>query len=159
MRQQQARKTKPKPIPREDPFLEWLAWLMDESVRIGPWSIGLDGFLGLIPGFGDLTGAIVSSFIVSRALQSGISRGAVLRMVLNVGIDSLLGAIPFIGDLFDFAFKSNVRNLQIYREALRGDRVPVKDWSFVILVISIMLTMIAVPLMTMVYVVKMLFFR
>jgi uncharacterized protein DUF4112 len=132
---------------------------MDESVRIGPWSVGLDGFLGLIPGFGDLTGAIVSSFMISRALQSGISRGAVLRMVLNVGIDSLLGAIPFIGDLFDFAFKSNVRNLAIYREALRGDRQPVKDWSFVILVISIMLTMIALPLMTMVYVVKMLFFR
>jgi hypothetical protein len=136
-----------------------LAWLMDDSVKIGRWSVGLDGFLGLIPGFGDLTGAIVGSFIISRALQSGVSRGAVLRMVLNVGIDSLLGAIPFIGDLFDFAFKSHVRNLEIYREALRGDRMPVKDWSFVILVISIMLTLIALPLMTMVYLVKLLFFQ
>jgi hypothetical protein len=157
--QQRARKSRVKPLPKEDPLLEWLAWLMDDSVKIGRWSVGLDGFLGLIPGFGDLTGAIVGSFIISRALQSGVSRGAVLRMVLNVGIDSLLGAIPFIGDLFDFAFKSNVRNLEIYREALRGDRMPVKDWSFVILVISIMLTLIALPLMTMVYLVKLLFFQ
>jgi len=79
--------------------------------------------------------------------------------VLNVGIDSLLGAIPFIGDLFDFAFKSNIRNLAIYREALSGDRMPVKDWSFVILVMSIMLALIALPLMTMVYVVRLLFFQ
>jgi len=157
--QQRARKVRPKPLPKEDPFLEWLAWLMDDSVKLGRWSIGLDGFLGLIPGFGDLTGAIVSSFIISRALQSGVSRGAVLRMVLNVGIDSLLGAIPFIGDLFDFAFKSNIRNLAIYREALSGDRMPVKDWSFVILVMSIMLALIALPLMTMVYVVRLLFFQ
>ena len=47
-------------LPKEDPLLEWLAWLMDESIPIGPWKVGLDGSLGLIPGVGDMTGAGVS---------------------------------------------------------------------------------------------------
>jgi hypothetical protein len=129
---------------------------MDESIRLGRWSIGLDAILGLIPGFGDLTGSVVSSFIIARAMQSGVSRGAILRMVINVGVDALLGAIPLIGDLFDFAFKANVRNLEIYREAVRGDRAPVKDWGFVILVATLLLVFIALPLMTMVYVLNLL---
>src|SRR4051812_34076993 len=92
---------------KEDPFIEWLAWLMDESVRIGPWAVGLDGFIGLIPGIGDMAGAAVSSLIIIRAMKLGIPKSAILRMVLNVGLDSLAGSVPFFGDLFDFAFKSN----------------------------------------------------
>src|SRR5438552_7279645 len=88
----------------EDPFIEWLAWLMDNSIRIGPWAIGLDGFLGLIPGIGDMAGAAVSAVIVLRAMQSGVPKSAVLRMLINVGLDSLAGSIPLVGDIFDFAF-------------------------------------------------------
>src|SRR5216117_2410115 len=87
----------------EDPVIEWLAWLMDDSIRIGPWGIGLDGFIGLIPGVGDMAGAAVSAVIIARAMKSGIPKSAVMRMVVNVGLDSLVGAVPFFGDLFDFA--------------------------------------------------------
>ncbi|MFM5893096.1 MAG: DUF4112 domain-containing protein, partial [Novosphingobium sp.] len=40
------------------------------------------------------------------------------RMAGNVGIDSLVGAVPVAGDLFDFAFRSNTRNLKIIRKHL-----------------------------------------
>jgi hypothetical protein len=40
------------------------------------------------------------------------------RMIGNVGIDALLGAIPLVGDLFDFAFRSNSRNLKLIRRHL-----------------------------------------
>ena len=40
------------------------------------------------------------------------------RMAGNVGIDSLIGAVPLAGDLFDFAFRSNTRNLRIIRRHL-----------------------------------------
>src|SRR5205823_8478982 len=34
-------------------------------------------------------------------------------MAAHVGIDTLIGALPLIGDLFDFAWKSNARNVRL----------------------------------------------
>jgi hypothetical protein len=150
--QQRRRRPNPRDLGLdEDPFLEWLAWLMDRSVRIGPWSVGLDGFLGLIPGVGDITGGAVSAFIIARAMQVGVPRGAIVRMVINVAIDSLLGAIPLVGDIFDFAFKANVKNVEIYRQALRGHRDPVRDWSFIIVVFLILAAVVALPIVGLIY--------
>jgi hypothetical protein len=141
----------PREYREEDPFIEWLAWLMDESIRIGPWSVGLDGFIGLIPGIGDVAGAAVSSLIIARAMQSGIPKSAILRMVLNVALESLAGAVPFFGDLFDFAFKANMYNLRIYREAMRGERQPIRDWLFVFLVFAILFLAVVLPIAGLVY--------
>lgn len=140
-----------KNVPQEDPLLGWLAWLMDESIAIGPWKIGLDGFVGLIPGVGDMAGATVSAVIILRAAQSGIARSAVIRMVINVAVDSLLGSLPLFGDIFDFAYKSNVLNVQIYREALRGERRPVKDWAFILLIAVILFVILSLPLIGLFY--------
>ena len=42
--------------------------------------------------------------------------GVVLaRMVVNTVVDLVVGAIPLIGDAFDFIFKSNTRNLALFR--------------------------------------------
>jgi hypothetical protein len=41
---------------------------MDGAIRIGPWSIGLDPLIGLVPGIGDIIGALVSMVIVVRGL-------------------------------------------------------------------------------------------
>ena len=101
--------------PRRGAGQDWM--MMDECIRIGPWSIGLDGIVGIVPGIGDMAGGLVGLFIVARALQQGIARSAVTRMVINVGLDTLVGSIPFVGDIFDFAWKSNVRNVEIYKEA------------------------------------------
>ena len=142
---------RPKRYIEEDPFIEWLAWLMDNSIRIGPWRVGLDGFIGLIPGIGDMTTAAVSALIIARAMKSGIPKSAVMRMVVNVGLDSLAGAVPIFGDLFDFAFKSNTYNLQIYRETIRGERQPVKDWFFVLFISLILLVIVLLPIIGLIY--------
>jgi hypothetical protein len=135
----------------EDPLIEWLAWLMDNSIRIGPLSLGLDGFLGLIPGIGDMAGAAVSSLIIVRAMQAGIPKSAVMRMVMNVALDSLAGAVPLFGDVFDFAFKSNTYNVQIYRESIRGERKPLRDWAFIAMVSAILLAIVLLPLVALIY--------
>ena len=141
---------------KEDPLLEWLAWLMDESIEIGPWKIGLDGLLGLIPGIGDMAGASISMVIIARAMQAGISRSAITRMLINVAVDSLLGALPLFGDIFDFAWKSNVWNVEIYREALRGERRPVKDWAFILFVAVVLLVILLLPLIGLIYLARIL---
>jgi Domain of unknown function (DUF4112) len=135
----------------DDALLEWLAWLMDESIAIGPWKIGLDGLVGLIPGVGDMAGAAVSAVIILGAAQRGIPRSAVIRMVINVAIDALLGSLPVFGDIFDFAYKSNTRNIQIYRETLVGERRAVKDWAFIALVALVLLVILLLPLIGLIF--------
>ena len=146
----------PREYREEDPLIEWLAWLMDESIHIGPWSIGLDGFLGLIPGIGDMAGAAVSALIIALAMRGGIAKSAVIRMIINVALDSLVGAVPFLGDIFDFAFKANIYNLEIYREAMRGQREPMRDWLFILFVSLILMMIVVLPLVGLIYLTKLL---
>lgn len=127
---------------------------MDTSIGIGPFTFGLDALIGLIPGLGDLLSSMVSAVLVVRAMQAGVHRAAIMRMVLNIGIDTLVGAIPIAGDLFDVAWKSNVRNLKIYQQSLSGDRAPLKDWGFVALVIVILLLIIALPVFGLLYILQ-----
>ena len=144
-------KRKPKLYLEEDPLIEWIAWLMDNSIRIGPWSTGLDAVIGLIPGIGDIAGGAVSAIMIARAMQNGVPKSAVLRMVINVGVDSLVGAIPLVGDVFDFAYKSNTYNLQIYRESIRGQREPIRDWLFIAFVMLILLVIVLIPIIGLIY--------
>jgi hypothetical protein len=120
------------PLPRErDPFVEKIAWAMDGLIPIGRWSIGLDAIVGLIPGLGDIIGACIGMLIVLRAVQAGVPRVAIARMVTNIAIDTLVGAIPFLGDAFDFVYKSNLKNLRIYEDALRRRRGgAARHWGF-----------------------------
>ena len=124
---------------------------MDNSIRVGPLSLGLDGVLGLIPGIGDMAGAAVSSLIIIRAMKAGIPKSAVMRMLINVALDSLAGTVPFFGDIFDFAFKSNTYNLQIYRETIRGERQPLRDWVFIGFVSFLLLIIVLLPVIGLIY--------
>jgi hypothetical protein len=145
---------KPRPYIQEDPLIEWLAWLMDESIPLGPWKVGLDGIVGLIPGIGDVATAAVSIVIIARAMQSGIPKSAVMRMVINVGLDAIAGSVPLFGDIFDFAFKSNIYNLHIYRESIRGDREPIRDWLFTVFVFLILIGLLMLPIVGLLYLTK-----
>jgi hypothetical protein len=77
--------------------------------------IGLDSILGLVPVVGDVITASMGAWMVWEARNLGMSKFHLLRMAANVGVDTAIGAIPLIGDLFDFAFRSNSRNLRILR--------------------------------------------
>jgi hypothetical protein len=109
---------------RRDPFAEKIAWVMDGLIPIGRWSIGLDSIIGLIPGLGDIAGALIGMLIVLRAVQAGIPRIVIARMMTNIAIDTFIGAIPLLGDAFDFLYKSNAKNLRIYEEALNAGHNP-----------------------------------
>ena len=133
-----------------DPVVEQIAWLMDRSIPIGPYRIGLDGILGLLPGGGDFIGVLVSGVIVARAMKAGLPKSAIARMMTNIAIDAVIGAVPVIGDLFDFAFKANVRNLEIFRSATARRREPLKDWVFVAGIAFVFLAILAIPVIVVV---------
>jgi hypothetical protein len=140
--------------PFDDPLSEQLAWLMDSSIGLGRFSIGLDALVGLIPGLGDVLTTMVSVLIVGRAMQNGVPRAAILRMLLNLGIDTVVGSVPIVGDFFDAAYKANIKNMRIYRESLSGTRAPLKDWAFIAFVAVILLIMIVLPLLGLLYIVQ-----
>lgn len=131
---------------RQDPWIEQLAWLMDSSIGIGRYSIGVESLLGFVPGLGDAAGAVISMLIVQRAVRAGVPRVAVARMMANIAIDSLLGTVPLIGDLFDLGFKANVRNVRIYNEYIDAARVTnVRHWLFFAALAALVLAIAAVP--------------
>ena len=92
-----------------------LARVLDTAVGVPgtPIRVGLDAVLGLVPGGGDFVAAALGGYIVLTAVRRGAPSTVVWRMLANIGIDALVGSIPIIGDLFDVAYKSNVRNVEL----------------------------------------------
>ena len=80
--------------------------------------IGLDAIIGLIPVVGDLVTTAMGAWLVWEARNLGMSKFQLTRMAANIGIDTAVGAIPLVGDLFDFAFRSNTKNLRIIKRYL-----------------------------------------
>lgn len=99
--------------------LRALSRLLDSAIRLpGGFRVGLDGIIGLIPGFGDLAGSVASSYIIIESARLGASTSTLLRMVLNVLVESVVGLIPFLGDLFDIVWKANEKNMALMERQL-----------------------------------------
>jgi hypothetical protein len=92
-----------------------LAHLLDDGIRIPVLGgrFGLDAVIGLIPGLGDFSGAILSSYVVLLGARLGAPKSVILRMIGNVAVDTIGGSVPLLGDLFDVGFKSNLRNVAL----------------------------------------------
>jgi hypothetical protein len=108
--------------------LEQLARLLDSSFRIPGTSfqMGLDSLIGLIPGIGDTTGGIVSTYIIWQAARMGVPKVVLMRMGINVVFDAILGTIPVVGDIFDIAFKANRKNVQLLNNYYQSPRAAVE---------------------------------
>jgi hypothetical protein len=97
-----------------------LARLLDSAIAIPGTGIrvGADALLGLVPGLGDVAGALLGGYLVLLAQRLGAPRAVILRMLGNVALDTIGGSVPIAGDLFDVAFRSNVRNVALLERAL-----------------------------------------
>src|SRR5262249_6932151 len=71
-------------------------------------TFGLDPILGFVlPGAGDLVGAVLGLYIVVIAIERRVSKVAIARMLINLGIDMIIGVVPVPGDAADILFKAN----------------------------------------------------
>lgn len=105
--------------------LRWLAWLLDDSLQIGRWRVGLDPLIGLVPGVGDAIGALLSFIVFYDAARLGLPTHVLWRMVGNIAVETLAGLVPLLGDAFDFVWKANARNIALverYYDPLRPER-------------------------------------
>lgn len=91
--------------------------LLDEVIGVPgtPIKVGLDPVIGLIPVVGDAVAAGVGAWVIAEAANFGVPRIVLGRMVLNLLVDLGIGAIPLLGDVYDLFFRSNSRNLELFR--------------------------------------------
>lgn len=133
--------------------LRSLAWLLDNSIPLpGGFRVGLDAVIGLIPGFGDAVGGLISAYLINEARMMGAPRSVLMRMTGNVLLETIIGAIPFAGDLFDAAYKANTKNLALLERyeldpagSRRSSRLFV--FGFSLLLILLVLLIVAIPVL------------
>lgn len=96
------------------------AELLDAAFRVPgtPFRVGVDAIIGLVPGAGDIAGAVMSAALIWQAARLGAPAGVLTRMLANVAIDALVGSVPLIGDLFDASYKVNLRNVAMLERHL-----------------------------------------
>ena len=118
-----------------EPLFKWLAYIMDEVIRVPgtQFRFGLDPLIGLIPGIGDTSSALVSAFALIQAVRLGVPKILLMRMALNILTNEVIGVVPVVGDAFSFWFKSNARNYEIIKHHRLGTSAPKRsDWLFVL---------------------------
>lgn len=101
-----------------DPLAAKLAHWLDSAFRVPGTQMrfGLDAILGLVaPGLGDVATGGLSTYLFLVALRRRVPLIVIAKMGVNVLLDVAIGAVPVLGDLFDFAWKSNERNLELIR--------------------------------------------
>ena len=106
--------------PRQLERLRGLTRLLDSAFQIPGtrYRVGLDALVGVVPGIGDVIGAVFSAFIVYQAARMGVSTATLVRMMGNVALDTIVGEVPLLGDVFDAGWKANTRNLALLESHL-----------------------------------------
>lgn len=111
------------------PLPAWARMLtraLDDLVRIPGTNqgVGLDALLGLFPGVGDTVTGLGSMALLVLALRERVPTVVLVKMLGNIGVDVLTGTVPVLGDLFDVAFRSNRRNLDLIEKHAHGKEQP-----------------------------------
>jgi hypothetical protein len=130
-----------------EPLFKWLALIMDEIIRVPGtnFRFGLDPLIGLIPGIGDTSSALVSAVALIQAVRLGVPKVLIARMAMNILVNEAVGVIPVIGDAFSFWFKSNTRNYEILRHHRLGSSPPrATDWLFVVGILVVLVVVVCV---------------
>src|SRR5438477_7131313 len=134
-----------------EPVFKWLALIMDEIVRVPgtKFRFGLDPLIGLIPGIGDTSSALVSAFALIQAARLGVPKILLARMSLNILVNEIIGIIPVVGDAFSFWFKSNARNYQIIKDHIASPSGVSRrsDWFFVIAILVVLFAIVGCGLL------------
>jgi hypothetical protein len=128
-----------------EPLFKWIAYFMDEVIRVPgtKFRFGLDPLLGLIPGIGDTSSALVSGIALVQAVRLGVPKVLLMRMALNILVNEIIGIVPVAGDAFSFWFKSNARNYEILKNHRLGANPPRRsDWLFVIGILALLVVIV-----------------
>jgi hypothetical protein len=131
---------------RELEWLERIAYWMDRRY--------LDPLLALLlPGVGDVIGALVGLFTVAVAIRLRAHPALIARMLIHLAADALLGCIPVIGPGIDFFYRAHTKNLELLRERDIWTSHPT-DSLVVVAALSLFLVALSLPVVIIVLLVR-----
>jgi len=87
--------------------VELVGRLSDSLVRLGPFSLGVDGVLSWIPGLGEIYSLGAGGFILAQGVRAEVPKSVLARCALILAIRTLGDAVPFAGPLFADAFTAH----------------------------------------------------
>lgn len=77
--------------------VEWIGRMSDGLVRVGPWSIGLDGVLSWIPGLGEAYSAGAAAFLLAQGVRAGVPIRTLALAGALMGGRTLITVVPLLG--------------------------------------------------------------
>jgi hypothetical protein len=81
--------------------------LSDNIVRIGPFSLGIDGVLSWIPAVGEIYSMGAGAFILVQGVRAGVPASVLARAAFILGLRTFGDAVPFAGPLFADVFTAH----------------------------------------------------
>src|SRR5476649_2465491 len=81
--------------------------LSDNIVRIGPFSLGIDGVLSWIPAVGEIYSMGAGAFILVQGVRAGVPASVLAIAALILGLRTFGDAVPFAGPLFADVFTAH----------------------------------------------------
>lgn len=131
---------------RELEWLERVTYWMDRRY--------VDPLLALLlPGVGDVIGALVGLFTVGVAVRLRAHPALIARMLIHLAADALLGCIPLIGPGIDFFYRAHTKNLQLLRERDIWTSHPT-DWLVVGAALLLFASALSLPIVMVVLLVR-----
>jgi len=81
--------------------------MSDGILRLGPFSIGIDGVLSWLPGVGDAYSALAGAFIVIQGARAGVAMPSLLAATALLGVRTIAGSVPVAGAAFADLFTAH----------------------------------------------------
>lgn len=81
--------------------------LSDSIVKLGPFSLGVDGVLSWIPAVGEAYNFAAGAFILVQGARAGVPATVLARAALILGVRTLGDAVPLAGPLFADVFTAH----------------------------------------------------
>jgi hypothetical protein len=87
--------------------VSWIGRLSDSIVRLGPFSLGVDGVLSWIPGIGEIYSTLAGAFIVLQGARAGVPLPTLALAAGLLSCRTLISGLPIAGAVFADVFTAH----------------------------------------------------
>jgi len=85
----------------------WVGRLSDSLVKVGPFSLGVDGVLSWIPGVGEIYSTLAGVFIVVQGARAGVPVPTLVTATALLSCRTLVSGLPIAGAAFADVFTAH----------------------------------------------------
>ncbi|HEY2358674.1 MAG TPA: DUF4112 domain-containing protein [Phenylobacterium sp.] len=87
---------------------EHIKQLSDNLIKLGPWGIGVDGFLAWVPGAGTIYSVGSGALLLYEGFQAEASAWTLSRMAAYLVANAVMSDVPVVGWAMDTLFRGQL---------------------------------------------------